>query len=336
MATTCSVLADFVERSLFSRANKHKESRTYDTSLLAAICALPSDQSERLSALLQDKPQEVTVKLWKLLVERGETARTERDFARAHFFFVAARQVAQHLSDRLREGLALYQTGLTHTYEWQLDAAIKDYLNSREALQTANANEHLVYVLADLGALYYYQQTFQQAKEYSRQSLTLAGRLPVTMPNEQVRPDGLATALANLGAVARWEGDYEQALDYLQKALSQYQALARSNPDFKAQVAETQAEIGRAYRVLGDYTQALAYLNQGLMLARTVPEPGFQADMMNSIGIVYLEQRDYTQAAVFFRQSLAIHRAVKDDRAVARNCSTWASPNTAKPIMRQH
>ena len=287
--------------------------------LLQTLSALPADQLASIPQLLLENAPAANEHFWKSLIASGTTAREQRDFARSLFYFAVARQVAQKISNQTLEGLALYQTGLTTTYQWQLDKAIEVYLQSSVLLKQAQANQHLVYVMADLGALYCYQQNYAAAKEYSAQSLALARQLSPEIRAATPRPDGVATALANLGAVARWKGDYQNALDYLRQALEQFQLLARSNPDFRVQAAQMQVEIGRVYRVEGDYVQALVAFNEALVTARTVKERNVLGDMLNSVGLLYLEQRDYQQAVSLFQQSLTINREVKDERNISLN-----------------
>ena len=124
--------------------------------LLTATVSLPGDPDGGILESLSDSGPTINTDLWRRLIERGIAARDKHDFTRALSYFAAARQAALKLSDQTLEGLALYQTGLTHTYQWQLEAAIQDYLESRSLLLKVKADEHLVYVLADLGALCYY------------------------------------------------------------------------------------------------------------------------------------------------------------------------------------
>lgn len=285
----------------------------------AVLRTWANEQAAQIPAFLAAQPTAaVTPALWHQLTAQGVAARDANDFARAQFFFQAAHAVAAQLTNPTLAGLALYQRGLTATYQGDLSIAIAEYEQSRVALAHSNEGQaHLVYVLADLGALYLYQQDYRQAQTHSARSVELAAQLPPQTGPLVARPDGLAVALVNLGMVARWANEDTAALSYLQQGLAQYHALAQQQQHFPAQIVEAQAEIGRVYRALGRYTEALAAFNQALATARTIPEPTVTADVLNSIGILYLEQRDYAKAALYLRQALTIHRTTTDTRQIA-------------------
>lgn len=285
----------------------------------AVLRTWANEQAAQLPAFLAAQPTAaVTPALWHQLTAHGVAAREGNDFARAQFFFHAAHAVAAQLAQPTLAGLALYQRGLTSTYQGDLATAIAQYEQSRVALaRSSEGQPHLVYVLADLGALYLCQQDYRQAQTHSARSVELAAQLPPQTGLPVSRPDGLAVALVNLGMGARWANEDTAALSYLRQGLAQYHALAQQQQHFPAQVVEAQAEIGRVYRVLGRYAEALAAFNQALATARTIPEPTVTADVLNSIGILYLEQRDYAKATLYLRQALAIHRTTTDTRQIA-------------------
>jgi len=70
-----------------------------------------------------------------------------------------------------------YRLGSTHSALNQIPLAIDAYEKSRANFELAGLQRDLIYILADLGALFFIQEQYQKAKDYSEQSITLADKL---------------------------------------------------------------------------------------------------------------------------------------------------------------
>jgi tetratricopeptide (TPR) repeat protein len=84
----------------------------------------------------------------------------------------------------------------------------------------SGAKRDEIYVLADLGALYFIQEDYKKARECSEQSLHIAEGANSSEPPGAYPDDfGKARALLTLGDLDTREGNYEQAVEKLQNSL---------------------------------------------------------------------------------------------------------------------
>jgi CHAT domain-containing protein len=259
--------------------------------------------------LLRSHKEFVNDQLWQRLVEAAQYVPSG-----AQSLLDLALDVARDLQNQRLIGSTHYKIGWYEFGHGNISAAIRSYLQSKQAFENAGARRDLIYVLADLGSLHIYASDYQQAREYSEQSLALAEQLKGSTAPASAWPDeyGMGTALSNLGNISKRDGEYEKAIQYFQKSLAAYQKIDGGSGKYNADIIDDLADIGRTYVAMGDYVGALGFLNQSKAIATRSGDRTRSAGICNSLGILYLGQRDYVKAIDFFQQGLQLAGSIND------------------------
>lgn len=284
------------------------------TDLARALCDAQTRQETRAS-LLQHHRQLVDRKLWDEIMGRAANAYYQESPERALRIYDVSIEIATTLSDPQLLARTYYNLGGSYSGINQLENAIRAYERSRENFEQAGLRRDLIYVLADLGAIYFNQENYQRAKEYSEQSILIADSVKLSDDSVGTWPDdfGRARALHTLAEIDLRNGNHEAAIDKLEQSLGMYQALRANNSYYDFFIAGIFATLGKVYPETGDYARALFYLNKALDLARASSDRDTIANILNSIGYLYLEQEDYAQAKEHFDRSLKIYVANNND-----------------------
>jgi len=154
---------------------------------------------------------------------------------------------------------AYYQIGHLYSDRNLFPEAIAAYENSKAGFERAGLIRDEIYVLADLGALYFIQEDYKKARECSEQSLRIAESANSSEPAGAYPDDfGKARALLTLGDLDTNEGNYEQAVEKLQKSMALYRRLNGSGSSYDLYIAGVYGALGRAYPEIGDSTTGLA------------------------------------------------------------------------------
>jgi CHAT domain-containing protein/Tfp pilus assembly protein PilF len=214
---------------------------------------------------------------------------------------------------------AYYQLGHLYSDRNLYPEAIAAYENSKDGFERAGLIRDEIYVLADLGALYFVQEDYKKARECSEQSLHLAESANSSEPAGAYPDDfGKARALLTLGDLDTDEGNYEQAVEKLQNSLALFQRLNGSSSSYDLYIAGVYGALGRAYPEIGDSTTGLLCLNKALDIAGHRSDNKLTASLRNDIGYLYLEQEDYAQASAQFGKSLKIYETENNEREHGR------------------
>jgi CHAT domain-containing protein/tetratricopeptide (TPR) repeat protein len=300
-------------------AQDSKQTALAERDLIAALSDPKTDQSLR-AALLKTNSNIVTPRLWEAFnffaAESYYRQLPERSIA----YYEVAVQIAAHLNDYKLIATTYYNIGRTHSGLSQFRQATEAYLRSKEEFERAGLRRDCIYILGDLGALYFNLEDYQKAEDYSEQSIALAERLKASNEPAGAWPDeyGVARASATLGELSLRRGEHEQALTRLQKSLALYEQLNAGGNSFDIYIADSLAALGRVYTAAGDYVLALRNLSKSLEVMRRLSNPGRVADLFNMLGYLYMEQEDYAQAAAHYNESLKLHSAQKDRMEAAR------------------
>jgi CHAT domain-containing protein len=255
-----------------------------------------------------------------LLLPAFTLAQSEREQARSEVTLnETAVQVAKQLNDSKLLAITYYQLGHIYSDRNLFPQAIASYEKSKDGFERAGLTRDEVYVLADLGALYFIQEDYQKARECSEGSLRIAESANSSVPAGAF-PDefGKARALLTLGDLDTHEGNYEHAVEELQNSLALYQRLNGSSSSYDLYIAGVYGALGRAYPEIGDSTTALLCLNKALDIADHHSDKRLTASLRNDIGYLYLEQEDYAQASAQFGESLKIYEAENNQRERGR------------------
>jgi len=293
------VLAQSVQRQI-----------TNEAELAAALCGVEETEASR-DALLTAYPQLIDVRLWQEVTRRAVDAFYQESPERAVKTYAVSIQIAAKLGDTKLLGKTYYNLARTFSGMTQPDKAIESYERSREYFGQAGLKRDLIYVLADIGAIYFNKEDYQKAKEYSDQSLTIADSVKALSVPVGSYPDdfGRARALHTLAEIDLRNGAQEEAIERLQRALALYEQLSSQNSNYNYYIAGVYSALGKVYPETGDYTRALFCLNKALDLAKASYDQDAVANILNSIGFLYMEQEDYAQAKEHFDRSLKIYVA---------------------------
>ena len=290
-----------------------------EESLIGALAKAAKDE-QAASRLLDAHRDVVSAQLWEKLSLRALTAYFRGETDQSLALYGIALRAAASLNDERRIAASHYNLGKTHSSIGNIDAAIRSYLSARAAFEKAGLRRDLIYILSDLGSLYFYASDYKQARAYAEAGLALAERLKDGGDPPGAWPDdyGIAGAWSTIGALSRYEGDYTQAAEQLRKAIALYERAERGTLQFGPQLADNITELSRVYSMRGDHAQALGHLNRALAIAKRLPQREILANVLNSIGVLYLEQEDYEKAGEHLRQSLRIYQAAGNRAESAR------------------
>jgi len=284
-----------------------------EAQLAAALCQVREDEQSR-DALLKTYPHLVDSPLWEDVTRRAAAAYYQESPDRALKIYEVSIQVATKLRDPKLLARTYYNLARTFSGMNQPEKAIESYERSRQYFEQAGLRRDLIYVLADLGAIYFNKEHYQRAKEYSEQSILIADSAKSSDAPVGFWPDdfGRARALHTLGEIDLRNSDHEDAIAKLQTSLGLYQELNGKGSNYNFYIASVYAALGKVYPESGEYTRALFYLNKALDIARASYDQDSIALILNSIGYLYMEQEDYAQAKEHFDRSLKIYLAVNN------------------------
>lgn len=260
--------------------------------------------------LLDTHSAVVTPQLWQQLLDEAARVYYSQSPAQSITLYQTALLVAERLSNKRYLALTYYYLGSTQSGAGNPKEAIAAYLASKDAFDLAGFQRDGVYLLSDLGALYFNLEQYAQAQQCAEQSLALAEALQQSNSPAALWPDdyGVAGAASLLGALERRNGKYEQAIAHLKQAHALYQRLDQNSLKLGYQIADALAETGRVYNDMGENATALPLLQQALQLARKLPQQDLTNGILNSIGVLYLEQEDYDQAEAYLQQALQTYQ----------------------------
>jgi len=308
MVTKVCIIGVFLLLPLMVVAQTSAPPIKSEAELASALCHVQKDEQSR-AGLLSDYPQLVDSRLWDDVSRRAVAAYYQESPDRALKLYEVLIQVANKLGDTKLLAKTYYNLARTFSGVNQTEKAIQSYERSREYFAQAGLKRDLIYVLADIGAIYFNKEDYQKAKEYSEQGIQIADSARISEVPSGSYPDGFgrARALHTLAEMDLRNGDHEDAIEKLQRALGLYQELNGQGSNYNFYVGGVYATLGKVYSETGDYTRALFYLNKALDIAKVSYDQDTLASILNSIGFLYMEQEDYAQAKEHFDRSLKIY-----------------------------
>ncbi len=310
MKSKFAVVAVLLLLPLTTLAQAIAQEITSATELAAALCRLHTSEHST-DSLLNAYPELIDGRLWEEVTSRAAAAFYQESPQRSLEIYEVSIQVATKLDDPKLLARTYYNQARTFSGVNQPEKAIKSYERSRAYFEQAGLRRDLIYVLADLGALFFNKEDYQRAQEYSEQSILIADSAKALNIPVGSYPDdfGRARALQTLAEIDLRNGNQEDAIEKLQRSLGLYQQLNGQGSEYAFYVAGVYAALGRVYPEIGDYARALSYLNKALDFARGAYNQNIIANILNSMGFLYMEQEDYAQAKEHFDRSLKIYLA---------------------------
>lgn len=316
---SCAFLALLLLCASSSQPLTAAQIQNEDALLLALVNCEPG-QTTKIKALITENQHLVTPRLWEKLTERAAAAYYYVSPEKALAIYNIALEVSSSLNDKKLLATTHYKIGLTYSGIGQTESAIQAHLISKKLFEEAGLQKDLVYILSDLGSLYFHLQNYNDAKKCAEQSIALADSLKNSAAMAGAWPDnfGVAGALSTLGFISQQHGNLMQSIEYLGQSLALYRELDGGSLKFGIYIADKLSAIGGVYNLAGDNGQALFYLNQALEVARKTPYPNTTASVLNNLGVLYLDQEDYARAADYFNQGLQIYQAQRNQLEIAR------------------
>jgi CHAT domain-containing protein len=234
--------------------------------------------------------------------------------------YEAAIEFGNRLHDTKLLAKSYYSLGATYYALNKVDRAIDSYKRSAQYFEEAGLLRDTIYIFGDLGAIYFNQENYQSAREYSERSIKTAESVKNSNVAPGAWPDdfGRARALHTLAEIDLRDGNHAEAIDKLQESLKLYEQLNGQGSTYNVSIAGVYAALGKVYPEIGDYAKGLLYLNKALGLVKATSDQDTTANILNSIGYLYMEQDDYAQAKQNFDESLKTYFAKKNQIEVAK------------------
>ena len=217
---------------------------------------------------------------------------------------LAERALQLARSAEYHKGAALALRTLAHMDSWHHDyaAAFSHLLEAMELLETLDAPEVLLDVMADLGWVYFNLGDFPRAVEVLLKGLKFA--------RESSLPDPEVNILCSLGAVYAESGDLPSSLEVLQRAADYKKD---SGVDRLHSIALN--NLAMTYLDMQQYDQAMDCADQALDITRQIGSEELKATCLDTIGQIALARKEYARAENFIKESIALNqrRGVNDE-----------------------
>ncbi len=274
-----------------------------DTRELAAKLLSAKTENDQ-KALLEAKPELITVELVQVLRKHAENFTQRRELSQALIALQLTRSIAERIGDEQNVAFAVVNLGVNYYSrgEYQQAFELFELALSKEAVKrdpaitarTLNNIGMLKRIFGDnAAALDYVQRGHRLAEQVGDKKL-------------------LSSTLTNLGIIQREQGDYARALEYLEKSLTLSEALGD-----KVTISLALNTIGAIHGSQGNQSQALEYFQRALKLGQATDNKPFIANALNNVGTTYHKQRDYARAFEYYQQSLALSEQLNDKRLTA-------------------
>src|SRR6266542_1766965 len=167
----------------------HPEVRT-ETDLAEALYRSNSD-AQSTENLLSAHQELINDRLWTYLNGLARGAYFNQSPQQSIEAYQAALVVAGRLQDSKLLARSYYNIGIAYSGLNQYPKAIASYEKSRELFEQTVLQRELIYVFADLGALYFIVENYDLARDRSYQSLVLAEKVKTSAVPAGAWPDDI-------------------------------------------------------------------------------------------------------------------------------------------------
>jgi len=290
-----------------------------EAQLASILCRNPTDEPTN-QLLLNMNAQLVNVTLWNALLKCASSAQRQQLPAQSIEIFKVALYVADLLKQPELVATTYYYLGQTYSVTNDVENSIQAYETSRKLFEHAGIQSNLIYVLADLGAMYVAKEDYEKAQSYSEQSLAIAGQSKISSIKLWPGPIeyGQARALHTLGEIDLRYGNHESGLKRLGEALASYERLNSTSSPYNIQIADVLIALAKGYGEMGQYGRAFSHLTKAHQVSMSSGDQNTRANIMSSQASLFLDQEDYPAAQKQFKASLAIYGSLGNTRQEAR------------------
>lgn len=295
--------------------------RTIDSEAQLASMLCGNPKAEATNELLLDKNVKfVNVTLWNALLDCASSAQRQGSRTKSIEIYKLILRVAERLNQPELIGTTYYHIGRTYSRMHDFPNSIQAYETSRKLFDQAETKSNLIYVLADLGALYFIGEDYEKAQSYSAQSLVVAGQMKASLTKGSLGPIEYAEARAlhTLGEIELRHGHHDEAKKKLAQVLALYEQRNGVGSSYNIQTAEVLVALAKVYGEMGQYGRAFSYLNKAHQASKSSGDQNTRANIMSSQAALFLEQEDYGAAQKYFNVSLRIYKSLENARAEAR------------------
>jgi CHAT domain-containing protein/tetratricopeptide (TPR) repeat protein len=290
-----------------------------EAQLASMLCRNPTEEATN-ELLLNKNAQLVNITLWNTLLNCASSEQHQQSPAKSIEIYQLTLRVADRINKPELVAVTYYYIGRTYSRMTDFESSIQAYETSGKLFEQAGTKGGLIYVLADLGALYFAAEDYEKAQSYSEQSLGLAGKTKLSPIKESLGPIeyGPARSLHTLGEIELRHGNHEDALKQLSEAVALYERLNRTGTPYNIQTSEVLISLAELYGEIGEYGRAFSYLTKAHQVSRSSGDQNTLANIMSGQGSLFLEQEDYAAARTHFKASLAIYESRGNAKEEAR------------------
>lgn len=237
-------------------------------------------------------------------------------------------------SNRLKEGLALFEQTITHLHQNAVPEGILLTLQVRRAtllyrvgqyehaaqllevcaarLRRLNLRSELAFTLSRGGYVQQILGNYDKARDYARTGLALRRELGNT--------SGLASTLNDCGVVAMKQGELEEARTLFEESLAI--RTADGNP---YSTAVTMCNLGVIAGQMEEFDEAQRLFEESLALYEQLDDQTGVAYVLNNLAVVARKTGAYARAQRLLERSLAIKRTFGDRWSVAGSLNNLGS-----------
>jgi tetratricopeptide (TPR) repeat protein len=123
-----------------------------ETQLASVLCRNPTKETNDL--LLETKAQLVNVTLWNALLDCASSEHRQGSLAKSIEIYKLTLRVTDRLKKPDLAAITYYHLGRTYSAMSAVENSIQAYETSRKLFEQAGNENGVIYVLADLGAMY--------------------------------------------------------------------------------------------------------------------------------------------------------------------------------------
>ena len=300
---------------------------------LAAQLSNAKSEQER-STLLATNKESVTIRLRRVLIQKGNVLLTAGQYAKAFDAYVAAKHVAEHINDK--EGIAtatldlgtvyylqanynraldhykqarelfvqvenkyeaakaLSGVALIHKEQRRNDEALKSFNQVLKEFEELNDKEEMANALSSIGTIYYEQRKYAEASNAFLKSTELSGSADNTI---------------RIADSFYMQGDYAEASTYYRKSLASF--YEQNNP---AGVISALGGAANSAYYLGNFDEALEHFQRNIAVQQSQHDELGLATSLRGAGNVYRSRGDFSRALENYQQSLGVAEQIKAPR----------------------
>lgn len=254
---------------------------------------------EELLAELSQHEQKTST--FHIMLNLGESYLASGQTALAQQILDDAIALNLTLDKPLLKGILLRYSGRLKTVLHQEEAAEEDLLDALTIFKDLGVQDELAKTYFNLAQLYFYQQSYGQARSYIRKASQIIKSAQLDDPVLLIDVTRCSGVLHNVS------GEIRQAVEDFEKALE----LCRQISDSQ-KLAEIYLNLGLSYKERKESEKAIEYSRKALSIFESLQNKLRTADVLHNLGIAYREKKRYKKAIEFLNQSDLIFSELGD------------------------